>query len=136
MSIRQVTVQLTAKSLLAVVEQLPPNELREFKKQLTGSRRRNERTQNGESASAESALIEATKESLPVSESRRLKRLGAKSEQQTLTEQERLEYLALAQKAEQISVRRVEALAALSKLRGQSVSEIKKEIGWKGGGDG
>ncbi len=131
MSIRQVTVQLTAKSLLAVVEQLPPKELREFKKQLIGSRRRNEGTQNGESA-----LIEATKESLPVSESRRLKRLGAKSEQQTLTEQERLEYLALAQKAEQISVRRVEALAALSKLRGQSVSEIKKEIGWKGGEDG
>lgn len=130
MSTRQVTVQLTAEGLLTAVEQLPPNELREFKKRLTARQRR-----NGYLEADESSLIEATRESLTAPETRHLKRLIAKSERQTLTEKERQKYLDLAYQAEQISVRRVEALTKLARLRGQPAREIMKEIGWKGGGD-
>ncbi len=131
MSTIQMTVQLTVESLLAAIEQLPPNELRELKKRLAIEQRR-----NGHLEAEETSLIEATRESLSTTEKRRLNRLLVKSEQQTLTTSEQEEYLNLARKAEQISVRRVEALAQLSRLRRQPVRQIMDEIGWKGGGDG
>lgn len=130
MSTIQMTVQLTVESLLAAIEQLSPNELRELKKRLTIRQQR-----NGRPETDEASLIEATRESLSTAEKRRLKRLIDKSEQQTLPEPERQEYLDLARKAEQISARRVEALAKIAKLRRQPVREIMDEIGWKGGGD-
>lgn len=127
----QMTVQLTVESLLAAIEQLPPNELRELKKRLAVKQRR-----NGHLEAEETSLIEATRESLSTTEKRRLNRLLAKSEQQTLTASEQEEYLGLARKAEQISARRIEALAQLARLRRQPARQIMDEIGWKGGGDG
>ncbi|MGH9799241.1 MAG: hypothetical protein ACRD82_02665, partial [Blastocatellia bacterium] len=107
---------------------LPPDELHEFKKKFSAWQKR-----NGHAKTRESVLIETTRESLPPSEMRRFKRLLAKSEQQTLTEAERQEYLVLAEKIEKMDVRRVEALAKLANLRGQALRETMREIGWQGG---
>ena len=112
MSTIQVTVRVTVESLLAAIERLPPNELREFKEKFNALQK-----SNGRAEANETALIEATGESLPSAEMRRIKRLIAGSEQGTLTDQELTEYKSLSEKAERISVRRVEALAKLASLR-------------------
>jgi hypothetical protein len=83
----------------------------------------------------ETKLIEATRERLPAIDERRLKRLMAKGGRTELTEKEHQECLALTEKAEEISVRRVEALARLVKLRGKPARVVMKEIGWKSGSD-
>ena len=81
----------------------------------------------------EAALIRATQARLPQAEAKRLKQLGGKSERGTLTEKELDEYRALAQRAEQFDVTRVEALAALViKLKGNPVHAVMEEIGWEG----
>jgi hypothetical protein len=122
-------VQLSVEHLLAAVKQLSPAELREFARELAAWQER-----NGQQAEEEAELIQATKARLPAADERRLRRLGSKSERGTLTPAELAEYRALAQRAEQIDVTRVEALAKLVQRRGKPVSVVKKEIGWREGG--
>jgi hypothetical protein len=122
----QVPAQLSVEHLMDAVRKLSPDELREF------SRRFNRwQKKNGEDESGEARLIEATKERLPATDERRLKRLMAKAD---LNEKEHEECLALIQKAEEVAVRRVEALAKLVKLKGKPARTVMKEIGWKSGG--
>ncbi|MCI0488214.1 MAG: hypothetical protein L0229_16625 [Blastocatellia bacterium] len=125
----QVPVQLTVDDLLAAIKQLSPAELREFAQQFARWQK-----QNGEQV--EAAFIEAAKASLPDADERRLKRLIAKSERGTLTEKEMDQYRILAERAEQIDLKRVEALAELARRRGKPARIVMREIGSTGGGNG
>lgn len=126
-----VPAQLTVEHLMTAVKQLLPDELREFKRQFAAWQE-----QNGQQTEEESALIQATKVRLPAVDERRLKRLIAKSERDTLSPKELNEYRALAQRAEQLNVTRVEALAELVRRRGKPARVIMEEIGWESGADG
>lgn len=124
-------VQLTVEDLMIVVKQLPPAELRKFKRQFAEWQKK-----NGVRINAETALIQTTKARLPLAADRRLKRLIAKSERGTLIPKELEEYRSLVQQAEQLNGQRVEALVELVRRRGKPVRVVMQEIGWKGGDDG
>ncbi len=74
------------------------------------------------------ALVEATQIKLSAAEERRLKRLIAKSEEGTLTPKELDAYRILAQQAEQLSVKRAEALAELKQRRGTPIHVIMEKV--------
>lgn len=131
-----VPAQLTVKHLMAAVKQLSPAELYEFTLQFTAWQKRNSQNTNGNQTDEEKALIQMTKAHLSASDTRRLKQLMAKSERGTLTPKELDEYRALARRAEQINVTRVEALAELVRRQGQPVNIVMEAIGWKSGEDG
>jgi hypothetical protein len=91
---------------------------------------------NGKQAEDEAVLVQATRTRLPASDERRFKRLIGKSERGTLSPKDLAEYQALARQAEQLDVKRLEALAELVRRRGKPVAVVMKEIGWRGGTDG
>jgi hypothetical protein len=154
-------VQLTVEHLLSAVKQLPPDEFREFTRQLAEwqkqPRRREKSSETSEQSSRvalnpdsigvtleperqletkeEAVLIKVTKERLPAPDEKRLKQLCQKSERGTLTETDLEEYRGLAQQAEVLDFRRTKALAELVKLKGKSVYAVMKEIGWEGSED-
>ena len=97
----------TAEQVIAVVKQLSPAELRKFARRFTEWRQ----------GSKETALVQATKARLSSADERRFKRLTAKSEQGTLTCKELEEYRSLARQAEQLDVKRTEALVELARQR-------------------
>ena len=130
MPTEQVPTRSTIERLMAAVKGLPPAELREFKRQFAKWQ------QNGKEVDEEAALIQATKKRLPAADERRLKRLIAKSERGTLTPRELEEYRSLVQQAEQLNVKRVEALAELVRRRGKPARVIMQEVGWKSGEKG
>ena len=127
----QVPAQLTVQHLMAAVQQLSPDELREFERQFAAWQQ-----QHSKQMDEEVALIQAIKGRLPAADEQRLKRLIAKSERGTLTPQELDAYRTLAQRTEQLNVMRVEALAELVQRRGKPVRVIKEEIGWESRVDG
>ena len=122
---------MTVKNLMAAVKQLSPAELREFERQLAEWQ-----GQNGGQEKSEAELIEETRLRLPAADQKRLKRLIAKSERGALTTEEWDNYRALAQRAEEIDVKRAEALAELVRRRGKPARTVMKEIGWASGSDG
>ena len=126
-----VPAQLTVEHLMAAVKQLSLAELRDFAQQFAAWQEKND-TQ----ADEETSLIQATKARLPVADERRLKQLIDKSERGTLTPKESDEYRVLAQRAEQVTVTRVEALAELVRQRGKPGHVVMAEIGWESGEDG
>jgi hypothetical protein len=125
--------QPKAAHLLEALKQLPPAELRKFKRQFASWQTVDQ--PNGQLPGAtptdEERLIQATKIGLPVMAARRLKKLQAKSEAGTLTESEWTEYGDLAKQAEQLAVLRVSALAELVRRRGKTARAVMKEIGWR-----
>ena len=127
----QVPAQLTVEHLIAAVKQLSPAELHAFTKWFGAWQQ-----QNGSREDEDAALVQATKVRLPIADVERLKRLIAKSEGGTLTPKELDTYRTLAQRAEQLNVRRVEALAELVRRRGQAARVTMEEIGWASGTDG
>ena len=131
-----VPAQLTVKHLLAAVKQLSPAELDEFTLQFAAWQKRNSQNTDSQQPAEEKVLIQMAKAHLPATDTRRLKQLMAKSERGTLTPKELDEYRTLAQRAEQLSVRRVEALAELVRRQGQPVHIVMEAIGWKSGEDG
>jgi hypothetical protein len=131
-----VPAQLTVKHLMAAVKQLSPAELDEFTLQFAAWQKRNSQNTDSPQPAEEKVLIQMAKAHLPATDTRRLKQLMAKSERGTLTPKELDEYRTLAQRAEQLSVRRVEALAELVRRQGQPVHIVMEAIGWKSGEDG
>ncbi len=126
-----VSEKWTVERLLLAVKQLSPMELSEFTRKLAEWQEL-----SGGSDEMEAALLQASLARLPASLEQRLKRLCQKSERGTLTKKELDEYRALAQRAEQISVQRVEALAELVRFRGKPVLNVQEEIRWEGRTDG
>jgi hypothetical protein len=131
-----VPARLTVKHLMAAVKQLSPAELDEFTLQFAAWQKRNSQNTDSQQSAEEKVLIQMAKAHLPATDTRRLKQLMAKSERGTLTPKELDEYRTLAQRAEQLSVRRVEALAELVRRQGQPVHIVMEAIGWKSGEDG
>jgi hypothetical protein len=125
-----VEIELTVENLIAAIEQLPPDELHKLERRFDELRK-----QNGKAFKTDADLIRATKENLQPKERRRLKQLIAKSESQTLKPAELIEYRQLAQKSEQIMVRRMKALVELTERWGKAVEVVMKEIGWESGTD-
>jgi hypothetical protein len=123
-------LRLSVKELTTAAMQLSPAELHEFNQWLIEWQR-----QNGGANAEEATLIQLTKTRLPHAEERRLKHLIAKSERGTLTSKELLEYRALASQAQQLDVRRLEALTELARRRGQSLEAVMQSIGWENGQD-
>ncbi len=121
-------------SLLQSVERLPAAQRREFTRRLKGATR-GERARPAFGEPTDEALIETTKLRLAPRDMARIRRLSNKSEQGTLTERDRREYLRLATKAERLSVVRVQALAELARRRGKSLRALMHEIGWEVPGD-
>jgi hypothetical protein len=126
-----VPAQSTIEHLMAAVKQFSSAELREFKRQFAEWQQK-----NGTQEDEDAALIQATKARLPATDERRLKRLIAKSERGTLTPKEVEQYRALAQHAERLTVKRVEALTELAQRWGKPVDVVMKEIGWESGEGG
>lgn len=145
----QAPVQLTVEHLLSAVQQLSPDELREFMQRfiewqersgirekqgkISRQRSRSEGKRRARliEAEEEAVLIQATRARLPTADEKRLKQLCQKSEHGTLTETDLAEYRALAQQAEELDVKRAEALVELVKLKGKSVYAVMEEIGWE-----
>jgi hypothetical protein len=125
-----VPVELTVDHLLKAVQQLSLAEFLQFTQRLDEWQKR-----NGHPDDEDAVLIQATRERLPSADERRLKRLGRKSERDTLTPKELDEYQALAQQSEQLDVRRMEALVKLAQRWGKPVRVVMKEIGWRSGND-
>lgn len=121
------SAQLTAAHAITVVKRLPPSELHKFKRQFSEWEEQN---------SEEEVFLQATRARLPATTERRLKQLITKSERGTLTPKELEEYRVLGQQAEQLDVKRVEALAELVKRRRKPAHVIRKEIEWESGKNG
>lgn len=131
-------VQSTIEHLLKAVRQLSPEDLREFTRQFAEWQKKarmrekqSEISDHRSQAEKEAMLMAATQARLPVAEEQRLKQLCQKSERGTLTQKELEAYRALAQQAEQLDVKRTEALAELVKLKGKSIHAVMEEIGWE-----
>jgi hypothetical protein len=73
---------------------------------------------------------------LPAEDVKRLKRLIAKSERGVLTPKELETYRTLAQQAEQLNAKRMEALAELARRQDKPANLIMQELGWESGEDG
>ena len=131
-----VPAQLTVKHLMAAVQQLSPAELYEFTLQCAAWQKRHSQNINSQQTDEEKTLMQIAKAHLPATDMRRLKQLMAKSERGTLTPKELDAYRALAQRAEQLNVTRVEALAELVRRQGQPMHIVMEAIGWKSGEDG
>jgi hypothetical protein len=108
--------------LLDLVKRLPPGEREEFAARFS---------QWHAAAAGDDALIQTARGKLPPADERRLKRLVAKSETGRLTSPEREEYVRLARSAEQLDVRRVQALAELSRRWNLPLAAVMKQVGWE-----
>jgi hypothetical protein len=131
MATREPSIPLSIEELLEAVQQLSPVELREFKRQFTAWQ-----NGNGKWPEDEAVVVQAAKACLPTADERRLRRLIAKSEQGSLTQNELAQYRVLAQRAERLNVERAEALAELVRRRGKPVRVVMEEIGCEGSADG
>lgn len=70
---------------------------------------------------------------LPEKEQQRYQQLWRKCEDETLSEDELIEYQALLSQLEAQNLKRIEALIALAQSRGKTLGEITAELGLKEG---
>lgn len=110
-------------SLLDAVKQLPPRELNEFEDRLAKWKL---------DAASDAQLVRRTRQALPASDERRLRRFIPKSEAGELSGPERAEYRELARHAEQLNVERVKALAELARRWGKPLDVVMQEVAWDG----
>ncbi len=110
-------------SLLNAVMQLPTTQLQDFTVRFERWRR--------EEQLSDDELIQATKQHLEDGEEQQLRDLIKKSESNSLTEEEWTQHRSLGQRAEQLNVSRIQALAELARQRGQPIQTIMEEVGWE-----
>lgn len=117
----QVSQAMNVEQLVEAVKHLPPSGLREFERQFTDWKR-----QNGRKACSEAKLLAVIEENseLPDADHKRFKRLWRKSEAETITDEELIEYQGLIQQLEARNVKRIEALIALAKSRGTTLRGV------------
>jgi hypothetical protein len=114
----------TAEKLLAAVQRLPADELREFTQRFQAWKGRRA------SAASEAELIATVEEfsQLPSAKQRRYESLRVRCEAERLTPSELDEYQLLLKELEARNVQRVEALAALAAQRGMTLSALMTEL--------
>ena len=119
-------MQLTVEHLLDGVQQLSPEELWEFTERFAEWQRQRE-------VPEEAALLGSIRENsrLPEKEQRRYQQLWHKCENETLSEEELVEYQTLLSRLEARNVKRIEALIALAQMRGKTLREVMAELGLK-----
>lgn len=130
------TTRATVDSLLRQVDFLPAEKQREFYRRLATKRAIRTSQRATAISPDEESLIRTTQARLSKRDDRRIRQLIAKSERGQLSVGELREYRALARKAEQLSLVRVQALAELVRIRGKSAREVMDEIGWESPNDG
>ena len=86
-------------------------------------------------ADKETSLLAIIQENsqLPEKEQQRYQQLWRKCEDETLSEDELIEYQALLSQLEAQNLKRIEALVALAQSRGKTLGEITAELGLKEG---
>lgn len=121
MALSQATSRWTAESLLEIVKGLPASELERFLAKLDEWRVQRE----------EKELLRVTRENsqLLPEKQKRFNRLRRKLQNETTTEKEHDEYLALLQELERRNIKRLEALIELGKRRGVKVPGIDEAVG-------
>lgn len=100
---------------IELIQQLPPERLTDVVHWL-------------ESLDEETALIAIIQRRLSPNEQQRLDELRDRSEQDTLSEAEQLEYIAYADRLEQQNVDRLEALIKLAKLRNVDLPTLNRQF--------
>ena len=125
------TVRTTVDSLLRQASFLPEEEQRELFRRLAARRSIRTAEREQELAERDAALVQTTRVKLSKRDERRIRQLSAKTGSGRLLPAEWKEYGALAKKAEELSLIRVQALAELVRLRGRSAREIMNDIGWE-----
>jgi hypothetical protein len=122
------TIQVPTSELLRAVRQLSPAELEEFTAEVLALR--HQRLSPGAEASEEQ-LLEAVREDLPEQARARYADLRARRRAGTLTPQEQAELLQITTEVEHRNVSRMQALAALARLRGVSLTQVMDQLGIK-----
>ncbi|MCS7264208.1 MAG: hypothetical protein NZ805_05180 [Armatimonadetes bacterium] len=121
MASSQAVSRWTAESLLEIVKKLPSAELEKFLAKLDEWRAERE----------EEELLKFIKENsqLPPEKQKRFNKLRRKLQNETITEREQQELLALWEELERRNVMRLEALIKLAKMRKVSVRELMEQLG-------
>jgi len=121
MASSQATSRWTAESLLKIVKRLPVSELERFLAKLDEWRVQRE----------EEELLRVIKENsqLPPEKQKRFNRLRRKLQNETITEKEREELLAMWQELDRRNIVRLEALIKLAQKRKVSVRELMEQLG-------
>lgn len=127
MIIVEVSAKLTVDDLLVAIEQLPPQELTEFVRQVIAIQARRGIPLLADDE--EQALLEAVEGRLPAETQSRLDTLREKGREETLTPAEQAELLSFVQQVERRDLARVEALVDLARQRGTTVSALLHELG-------
>jgi hypothetical protein len=130
MASAQSSADSTVPQLMASVMQLTPAELREFKRRFAKWQQ-----EHGGQADNEAALIQACKSRLTAADDRRLNKLIAKSERESLSADELEDYRTLVRKSERLDATRLAALTQLATQWGKPVRAVMRAIGWEGGED-
>ncbi len=123
----EVSAKLTVDDLLVAIEQLPPQELTEFVRQVIAIQARRGIPLLADDE--EQALLEAVEGRLPAEAQSRLDTLREKGREETLTPAEQAELLSFVQQVERRDLARVEALVDLARQRGTTVSALLHELG-------
>lgn len=121
MASSQAVSRWTAESLLEIVKRLPDNELERFLAKLDEWRASRE----------EEELLRVIKENsqLTPEKQKRFNRLRRKLQNETITEKERHELLAMWEELERRNIVRLEALIKLAQKRKVSVRELMAQLG-------
>jgi len=122
------TIQVPTSELLRAVRQLSPAELESFAAEVLALR--NEVLTPGPKAT-EGELLEIVHRLLPDGTKRRYEELKVRRRAETITPEELAELIEITTCLEHLNVVRLEALVALGKLRGLSLSQVMDQLGIK-----
>ncbi len=119
----------SAKQLQAAVKQLPPAELRQFKRQFASWQKKNGQPEQA-NTELETELLGRIRlnSRLPETTQRRFNRLRRKLRAEIITESELLDLQSLTSRLEWMSVERLEALIELARLRDTDVNMLMREL--------
>ena len=119
MSVIEVPVRIRLADLLRAIERLSPAEFGVVASRVADIQR---------SQRAQPDLLTQAQRRLPPAKQRRLERLAAKSEAETITVAERAELSELSATAEQMDAERAEALSILAQQRGMTLTQLWDEL--------
>lgn len=122
------TIQVSTRELLSAVAQLSPAELAAFAAEVMALRHQR---LSPECDIAEPELLRLARLQLPEDVEQRYALLRARRRAETLTPEENAELLQLTTRTEHLNVVRLEALAALARLRKVTFPEIMNQLGIK-----
>lgn len=125
MSSIQIKTKVTISDLINGVEQLSNQDLDAFIKNILSVRaKRNSQVSDKE----ETELLEKINETLANEELERYRILIQKRDEESLSEPEHQELIAVSDKIEWINAKRMESLSRLADLKGISLKEIMKQL--------